>query len=72
LGLEGELQLKRVTFLRHPDGKIVLGYTGIVDENATITIDPVEVSAYYWADMKAIESKRIDIGIYIEIVLRTD
>jgi len=69
LGLNsGDLQLQKATFLKHPGGKIVLGNTGIVDENATITIDPVEVSAYHWVNVKDIESGKVDIGIYREIV----
>jgi len=69
LGLDGELQLQRMTFLKHPEGKIVLGYTGMVDENATITIDPIEVSAYHWVQVGDIVAGTKSVGVYDEIVL---
>lgn len=56
-------------FWRHPNGKIILGYTATLPEDTPIAIDPVEIRSVRWAGIKDIRSSKVTAGTYDSFIL---
>ncbi|MGB4967129.1 MAG: NUDIX hydrolase [Candidatus Saccharimonadales bacterium] len=71
LGIRQQLQLERKDFWVHPDGKVILGYVGMVDEDIGIhTGDRHEIRAPHWVSISDIASGKITAGTYDDFILR--
>lgn len=64
-----DIRLAHSDFFRHPDGRIVLFYVGVIDESTELLVDPTELSAAIWASLDDIQSGAVDIDAYRDFVL---
>lgn len=70
LGLS-DVTLRRGSFTRHENGKIVLFYTGILSEDTRLQADPSELEAGEWVNIEQISSDKISLGDYKDFTLET-
>ena len=55
---------------RHPNGKLILGYVGIVEEDAPFTIDASEIRSAQFIEIKKIAAGKITAGTYDKFILQ--
>lgn len=70
LNIGDELSLMRKDFWVHPNGKIVLGYTGVLKEETEFIIDHTELSAARWMSIEDIRHGKITAGTYDAFILQ--
>lgn len=65
LGLH-DVVLRRGSFTKHEDGKIVLFYSGALPENIATCADPNELEAGEWVSIERIRNHEVELGSYAE------
>ena len=70
-----ELRLKNVSLKLkeswiHRNGKLILGYTGVVERETPITIQDEELTGTLWARVDDISSGKVTVRSYGEFILR--
>lgn len=70
LGLN-DVALRRGSFMKHEDGKIVLFYVGSITESTSLCADTDELEAGEWALIEDIQSGNIDLGSYAAFTMKT-
>lgn len=68
LGIRDVL-LEHRDFWMHENGKLLLGYVGILDESTPLVIQDSELSGAKWIRIEDIKSKTIIVGSYDEFIL---
>lgn len=63
------LELKRKDFWIHSMGKIILGFTGCLDEGTLLTIDTNEIRAAHWFEVDDIRHGKKTTGTYDDFIL---
>jgi ADP-ribose pyrophosphatase YjhB (NUDIX family) len=69
IGVAGDA-LERKDFWMHKNGKLVLGYTGRLDEVTNLTLQEEEVSAVVWANIDDVASGTISVPSYSEFICK--
>lgn len=67
VGLTGVAVTKR-DFWMHDDGKLVLGYTGVLDETTKLKIQLEEISDAVWIAVSEIAEGRVVISSYSKFI----
>ncbi len=70
LNIGDEVHLKRKDFWVHTNGKIILGYVGILSENTRFAIDPEEIRAAHWVSINDLRDGKISAGPYDDFILQ--
>ncbi len=70
LGIRLDTQLERKDFWLHPDGKVILGFVGALDETTRFSIDTNEIRATRWTSIEDIRDHIITAGTYDEFILK--
>ena len=69
LGLRTLHNLKKRDFWRHPNGKIVLGFTAELDESTELNIDPTELLDAVWIPISDIAQGITTAGTYDKFII---
>lgn len=69
LGVILQNTLERKDFWQHPNGKIILGYKGILDESTELKLDFQEVRGARWTTLEDIRNGKITAGTYDAFIL---
>lgn len=69
LGITDKILLERRDFWRHSDGKIVLGFIGVIDISHKLIIDVNEIRAALWVKVADIKDGMVTAGTYDEFIL---
>lgn len=69
LGLTN-LSLDRKDFWLHDNGRIILGFTGVLDEDTPLTIQREEMSCAVWVSIADIQDKRIKVSSYDDFICK--
>lgn len=71
LGINSDgLQLQRKDFWMHPNGKVILGFTGVLDENTRLVTENGEGRAAHWISISDIQQEIVSAGTYNDFILR--
>ena len=68
LGLDG-VELVQSRFWMHQNGKLVLGFTGVIDESTNFTLQEEELIEARWVLVDDIVSGVFDLGSYGDFVI---
>lgn len=70
LGLKN-VELTHGDFLVHHNGKLVLAYTGTIDEATPMRVQVEELRSISWCSVDAIASEEIIVGSYRDFILKS-
>lgn len=68
IGVSG-LALRHFDFDRHHDGRIVLFFAGVIDEDTPLVTDPNELVSADWIELDKISSGEVSTGFYAKFIL---
>lgn len=63
------IQLRRVDFFIHPNGKIVLGFMATMSESSQFTTQPEEINGVVWQSITEIRSGKVSVPSYRDFIL---
>jgi NAD+ diphosphatase len=63
-----DLALKRKDFWLHDSGKLVLGFTGTLEESTRLTLQDSELTDAKWVDVEKIASGEVAVYSYNEFI----
>lgn len=70
LGLDASgLDLRRTDFWFHPDGKLILGYIGTMDEAMFHGVADSDIVGYLWASVDDIRRGKLTTGTYDSFIV---
>ena len=69
LGIQYDGPLIHSDFWTHANGKIVLGFTGLLNQATEFTIDPQEVTSTRWVTIEQLRCGEVNAGAYHEFIL---
>lgn len=69
LGVAGEM-VERKDFWMHRNGKLILGYTGKLDDATNLTLQEEELSEVVWATVDDVASGKVPVPSYGEFICK--
>ena len=68
LGIVYTVPVIKHGFWRHPSGKIILGFIGMLDMSTKLIIDHHELSAAKWVEVEDVINGVTSVGVYDQLI----